>query len=160
MNEYRLLCTEKLMHGAYLCKKDTVFKSVWRWENKCSGTPGAYRNKRCCFFGKISVKRAFTHRQLFYIVLRFYFAFQIFHMQQIIIDIDEKRYKLLLQFLKTLDYVRIVQPADAANTSVEEHMPGSQLELLNRQLSQQKRPLFQSIFDPVAWQNQARDEWS
>ncbi len=81
-------------------------------------------------------------------------------MQQIIIDIDEKRYKLLLQFLKTLDYVRIVQPADAANTSAQENRPSSQLELLNLQLSQQKRPLFQSISDPVAWQNQVRDEWA
>jgi len=31
------------------------------------------------------------------------------NMQQILLEIDEKRYSLMIQFLKTLDYVKIVQ---------------------------------------------------
>jgi len=32
-------------------------------------------------------------------------------MQQVIIDVEESKYALLLQFLRTLDYVKVVQPS-------------------------------------------------
>ncbi|MBK7937350.1 MAG: hypothetical protein IPJ82_09785 [Lewinellaceae bacterium] len=82
-------------------------------------------------------------------------------------NIEESRYAVLLQFLRTLDYVKIVQvapnnktvhivtPAESSSTQ-----PGSQLALLQQVLQQQSKPLFQNISDPVAWQNQQRDEWS
>lgn len=88
-------------------------------------------------------------------------------MQQIIIHIDEKRYGLLLQFLMTLDYVKIVQSASASEAGAEEKESppkevriSNQLELLNQRLQGQTRPLFHTISDPIAWQNQVRDEWS
>ena len=88
-------------------------------------------------------------------------------MQQLVLNIEESRYAVLLQFLKTLDYVKIVQvtsnnktaltgkPAESSSTQ-----PGSQLALLQQVLQQQSKPLFQNISDPAAWQKQQRDEWS
>jgi hypothetical protein len=96
-------------------------------------------------------------------------------MQQLILKIDESRYWLLLQFLKTLDYVKIIQPPDvkgvdpsadnlhatgmAGNSAQPEFRSGNQLALLQQQLQKQSHPLLQNISDPVVWQNQQRDEW-
>lgn len=33
-------------------------------------------------------------------------------MRKLILNIDESRYRLFLQFLQTLDYVKIISPAD------------------------------------------------
>lgn len=82
-------------------------------------------------------------------------------MQQLILNIEEKRYLLLLQFLKTLDYVKIVQAAPVQEGATKEEKPQpNQLLLLKKQLEQISTPLFQNVTDPVAWQKQQRDEWS
>lgn len=84
-------------------------------------------------------------------------------MQQLILNIEENRYQVLLKFLSTLDYVRIVKPVQKAPTiPVIDPNPApadNQLTLLKQVLEQQTKPLFQQITDPVAWQNQQRDEW-
>jgi hypothetical protein len=93
------------------------------------------------------------------------------------LKIDESRYWLLLQILKTLDYVKIIQPRDAqdvepsagnlhattemaGNSAQPDFRAGNQLSLLRQQLQKQSRPLFQNITGPVAWQNRQRDEWT
>lgn len=84
-------------------------------------------------------------------------------MQKLVLDIEESQYTLLLQFLRTLDYVKIVQaaPSQATNTSQKSASnPASQLELLQQALQQQSKPPFQNILDPLTWQKQQRDEWS
>ena len=84
-------------------------------------------------------------------------------MRQLILNIEENRYRLLLQFLKTLDYVRIVHAsplATADGPSKKGTLPDNQLALLRQQLQQLSTPLFQNITDPVTWQKQQRDEWS
>jgi hypothetical protein len=84
-------------------------------------------------------------------------------MQQLILDIDESRYSLLLQFLKTLDYVKVVQPPSNSISSPSEKkvLPtDDQLALLQQVLQKQTKSLFKNIADPVAWQKQQRDEWS
>ena len=84
-------------------------------------------------------------------------------MQKLVLDIEESRYTLLLQFLGTLDYVKIVQavPNQSANISQKSGSNmGSQLELLQQALQQQSKPAFQNILDPLTWQKQQRDEWS
>jgi len=88
-------------------------------------------------------------------------------MQQLILNIDESRYAVLLQFLKTLDYVKIVQVTSNHRSLLPEKTAGlaatpsaSQLALLQQVLHQQTKPLFQNITDPVAWQKQQRGEWS
>ncbi len=80
-------------------------------------------------------------------------------MQQLVLDIEESRYTLLLQFLKTLDYVKVMPSPDmsAAKHPVQPH---NQLDLLQQVLQRQSKPLFQNITDPVVWQKQQRDEWS
>ena len=89
-------------------------------------------------------------------------------MQRLVLKIEESRFQLLLQFLKTLDYVKIIQPS---TEGVQSNEPGakstekgegatSQLTLLQQQLQKQTSPLFQNIPDPVIWQNQQRNEWS
>lgn len=84
-------------------------------------------------------------------------------MHQLVINIEESRYMLLLQFLKTLDYVKIVETSSnqmiAASQKMDEK-PISQLDLLQQRLKQQSKPLFSNIEDPVSWQKQQRDEWS
>ncbi len=84
-------------------------------------------------------------------------------MQQLILNIEENRYALLLQFLNTLDYVKVVQTSSgnppvhlAQNPSTSD----SQLVQLRSVLEKQSKPLFQGITDPLVWQNQQRDEWS
>lgn len=85
-------------------------------------------------------------------------------MQQLILNIEESRYQVLLKFLSTLDYVRIVKPVQkTSTTSTTEQAPtpaANQLALLKQVLQQQTKPLFQQISDPAAWQKQQRDEWS
>ncbi|MCF8248009.1 MAG: hypothetical protein K9J37_22825 [Saprospiraceae bacterium] len=82
-------------------------------------------------------------------------------MQQLILNIEDSRYQVLLKFLSTLDYVRIVKPAQKAPTaSPNEQAPVNQLALLKQVLQKQTKPLFQQITDPAAWQKQQRDEWS
>ena len=84
-------------------------------------------------------------------------------MQQLILDIDESRYSLLLQFLKTLDYVKVVQPPSSSISSPSEKkvLPSDdQLALLQQVLQKQTKSHFRNIADPVAWQKQQRDEWS
>ena len=75
----------------------------------------------------------------------------------------DNRYMLLLQFLKTLDYVKIVQvnavqPGSSA-TKVDINIE-NQLEKLQRALQQQTRQPYQDIEDPASWQKQQRNEWS
>lgn len=83
-------------------------------------------------------------------------------MQKLILNIEESRYGLILQFLKTLDYVKIEEEAPSPNLAREEETPSpnSQLFLLQEMLKKQTSPLFQDIIDPVEWQNQQRNEWS
>ena len=84
-------------------------------------------------------------------------------MQQLILDIDESRYSLLLQFLKTLDYVKVVQPSSNSISLLSEKkaLPADdQLALLQQLLQKQTKSLFKNIADPVVWQKQQRDEWS
>jgi hypothetical protein len=84
-------------------------------------------------------------------------------MQKLVLDIEESRYALLLQFLRTLDYVKIVQaipnqPSITVQKSAAN--PANQLELLQQALQQQSKPPFQEIPDPLNWQKQQRNEWS
>ncbi len=83
-------------------------------------------------------------------------------MQQLILNIEESRYQVLLKFLSTLDYVRIVKPAQKAPIAPpnEQNPAANQLALLKQVLQKQTKPLFQQITDPAAWQKQQRDEWS
>ncbi|MDX2071768.1 MAG: hypothetical protein SFV55_25270 [Haliscomenobacter sp.] len=83
-------------------------------------------------------------------------------MQKLILNIEESRYLLILQFLKTLDYVKIEEEVPSPNLVREEKPAGSnsQLFLLQETLKKQTSPLFQDIIDPVEWQNQQRNEWS
>lgn len=63
---------------------------------------------------------------------------------------------MLLKFLSTLDYVRIVKPIHNAPVAAEnEQNPAeNQLALLKQVLQKQTKPLFQQITDPAAWQKQ------
>lgn len=82
-------------------------------------------------------------------------------MQQLIINIEESRYQVLLKFLSTLDYVRIVKPDQKASISEPSQTPAAnQLALMKQVLQEQTKPLFQQIADPATWQKQQRDEWS
>lgn len=87
-------------------------------------------------------------------------------MQRLVLNIDEQHYAVLLQFLKTLNYVKIVQAAPGqksarnVNTIASNDIPDSQLALLQQVLQKQSKTLFQNIPDPLAWQKQQRDEWS
>ena len=84
-------------------------------------------------------------------------------MQQLILNIDESRYLVLLKFLKTLDYVRIVQPGQPQEAALPPHQGqnpvSNQLALLKQALQCQTKPLFQQIADPAGWQKLQRDEW-
>lgn len=84
-------------------------------------------------------------------------------MQQLILNIEENRYALLLQFLNTLDYVEVIQTTSSNPSIGSAQNPSSsdsQLVQLQSVLEQQSNPLFQGITDPLVWQNQQRDEWS
>ncbi len=84
-------------------------------------------------------------------------------MQQLILNIEENRYALLLQFLNTLDYVKVVQTSSSNPPVGSVQNPtssDSQLVHLRSVLEQQSKPLFQGIADPLVWQNQQRDKWS
>lgn len=83
-------------------------------------------------------------------------------MQRLVLNIDESRYLLLLQFLQTLDYVKIVKPSAESNdpSSSRFNAPAENQLARLRQVLQGQKPLFQNITDPVAWQKQQRDEWS
>lgn len=83
-------------------------------------------------------------------------------MQKLILNIEESRYGLILQFLKTLDYVKIEEEVPSPNLARGEESTSSnnQLFLLQETLKKQTSPLFQDIIDPVEWQNQQRNEWS
>ena len=84
-------------------------------------------------------------------------------MQQLVLNIEESRYALLLQFLNTLDYVKVVQTSSnnpSAPSSQKPSPSGSQLAHLREVLQKQAKPLFQGIADPLVWQKQQRDEWS
>ena len=80
-------------------------------------------------------------------------------MRQLILHIDDKLYPVLLRFLETLGYVKIVKSTELKNSDTPQKN-SSQLVQLQQLLAQQSTPLFQSITDPVAWQKQQRDEWS
>jgi hypothetical protein len=84
-------------------------------------------------------------------------------MQQLVLNIEESRYALLLQFLNTLDYVKVVQTSSNNPSALAAQKPSSsdsQLAHLREVLQKQPKPLFQGITDPLAWQKQQRDEWS
>lgn len=85
-------------------------------------------------------------------------------MQQLILNIEESRYQVLLKFLSTLEYVRIVKPTTAtpgASTLEQAPLPATnQLAMMKQVLQEQTKPLFQQIADPATWQKQQRDEWS
>ncbi|GEM_PF-1733484 len=87
-------------------------------------------------------------------------------MKQLVINVEESRYALLLQFLRTLGYVKIVpasQPTKALPKDTQPDTsfpPSNQLALLRHTLQQQSTPLFQKIEDAADWQKQKRDEWS
>ena len=84
-------------------------------------------------------------------------------MQQLVLNIEESRYALLLQFLNTLDYVKVVQTSSdnpSLPSSQKPSLSGSQLAHLREVLQKQAKPLFQGITDPLVWQKQQRDEWS
>lgn len=83
-------------------------------------------------------------------------------MQQLILNIEESRYQVLLKFLSTLEYVRIVKPATPdASTLEQAPLPATnQLALMKQVLQEQTKPLFQQIADPADWQKQQRDKWS
>jgi hypothetical protein len=84
-------------------------------------------------------------------------------MQQIVLNIEESRYALLLQFLSTLDYVKVVQTSSNTPSALLAQKPlptESQLTHLLEILRKQSKPLFQDISDPLLWQKQQRDEWS
>jgi len=84
-------------------------------------------------------------------------------MQQLVLNIEESRYALLLQFLNTLDYVKVVQTSSnnpPTLTARKTSNSGNQLAQLREVLQKQARPLFQGITDPLVWQKQQRDEWS
>jgi len=83
-------------------------------------------------------------------------------MQQLVLNIEESRYALLLQFLNTLDYVKVVQTSSNNPSALSSQKPSpsdSQLAHLREVLQKQAKPLFQDITDPLAWQKQQRDEW-
>lgn len=80
-------------------------------------------------------------------------------MQQLVLDIEDSRYTLLLQFLRTLDYVKVM-PDPTLGVGKYTTEPQNQLALLQQLLHGQSKPLFQNITDPVTWQKQQRDEWS
>jgi len=74
-----------------------------------------------------------------------------------------KSISLLLQFLKTLDYVKVVQPPsnNVSKLSEKKALPAvDQLSLLQQVLQKQSKSLFKNIADPVVWQQQQRDEWA
>lgn len=75
-------------------------------------------------------------------------------MRDITLQVRESEYLLFLQFLRTLQYVK-VKEVEPANTE-----PSSQLHRLQQLLQQQTKPLFQNIADPIVWQKQQRDEWA
>ena len=80
-----------------------------------------------------------------------------------VLNIEENRYEVLVQFLKTLEYVKIVRVSPThtqTSESTADYLPGSQLLRLQQVLQHQSKPLFQQISDPVGWQKQQRDEWS
>lgn len=82
-------------------------------------------------------------------------------MQQLILNIEESRYEVLLQFLNTLEYVKVVRvspPHAQTSEAVSNYLPANQLMQLQKALQQQSKPLFQQISDPVDWQKQQRDE--
>lgn len=84
-------------------------------------------------------------------------------MQQLILNIEESRYEVLLQFLNTLEYVKVVRvspPYAQTSEAASNYLPANQLMQLQKALQQQSKPLFQQISDPVDWQKQQRDEWS
>lgn len=84
-------------------------------------------------------------------------------MQQLVLNIEESRYALLLQFLSTLDYVKVVQTSsnNPSTLSAPKFSPSdSQLAHLQEVLQKQSKPLFQGVKDPLVWQKQQRDEWS
>jgi hypothetical protein len=86
------------------------------------------------------------------------FCKKIGDMRKVILDIEENRYRLLLQFLETLDYVKVVESTPVAPKNND--LPEGQLARLQQRLNSLSTPLFQQISDPVAWQKQQRDEWS
>lgn len=75
-------------------------------------------------------------------------------MRDITLQVRDSEYALFLQFLRSLEYVKIKA------ISTESTPPDSQLAQLRRVLQQQPKPLFQNIADPLAWQKQQRDEWT
>jgi hypothetical protein len=80
-------------------------------------------------------------------------------MQQLVLNIEESRYALLLQFLNTLDYVKVVQTSsnNPSALSPQKSSPSdSQLAHLREVLQKQAKPLFQGITDPLAWQKQQK----
>ncbi|MCY7327097.1 MAG: hypothetical protein LH618_00955 [Saprospiraceae bacterium] len=74
-------------------------------------------------------------------------------MKDIILEVRESEYSLFLQFLRTLQYVKVKEAEPMTK-------PTNQLEHLLQWLQQQEKPLFPHIADPLEWQKQQRDEWS
>jgi len=75
-------------------------------------------------------------------------------MKNITLQVPDTEYGLLIQLLRSLQYVKIKA------VSTESAPRDSQLLQLQRVLQQQTKQLFQDISDPSAWQKQQRDEWS
>jgi hypothetical protein len=76
-------------------------------------------------------------------------------MQKLILKIEDSHYGLLLQFLKTLDYVQVIQASESeagSSNAADEESPVHWLE----QLAQAGG--FSSIEDPVDWQRTIRAE--
>jgi hypothetical protein len=76
-------------------------------------------------------------------------------MKNIVLEVGDNEYPLLLQFLRTLQYVRINE-----SVSVISPQENNQLMQLKRILQKQTSPLFKDISDPLAWQNAQRNEWA
>lgn len=79
-------------------------------------------------------------------------------MRKVVLNIEENRYRLLLQFLETLDYVKVMEAPPVALENND--FPEGQLARLQQRLHSLSTPLFQQISEPVDWQKQQRDEWS
>ncbi|MFM9948702.1 MAG: hypothetical protein ACKV1O_12255 [Saprospiraceae bacterium] len=82
-------------------------------------------------------------------------------MQKLILNIEDSRYQLLLQFLKTLDYVQIVHSSDSPHVTNKngisddaQPIPTASPIYWLEQLAHSGS--FESIDNPVEWQRAVR----
>ena len=71
-------------------------------------------------------------------------------MKQLVLKIDDNRYALFLQFLKTLSYVHIEQPVQTSQILEEPSMPYNFSDLVGK---------LEWKGDAVTEQRRLRDEW-